>query len=372
MPVQPIGKVNKKGAYGSPYSISDYYKVNPDFGTVADFKRLVDSVHAKGMYLIIDEVANHTAWDNGWIYTNPDWYTHDSAGKIIPPNPDWTDVADLNYDNSQLRAEMIKSMKYWIDSFNIDGYRCDAASMVPDDFWKSCIDTLRKMRPLLMLAESDDPKMYKDGFDITYGWNMYHDLIHIWKGDSLTSSLFRILASDEVNYPAEYHAIRFITDHDENSWDDVPQVKFLNEDGAKAAFVTMVTLPGVPFIYQGQEVGYPQKINLFEKYNIDWNENPEVRSFYTTMLTLYDSSEILQNGRLEKINSGSEDVLMFNRILEHDSMTVMVNVRNHPVNIVLPGVLAGKSYCSVLKNKAVKHSKSFQLGPYEYEILQFQ
>src|ERR1043165_2782570 len=193
MPIQPLGKENHKGTYGSPYSIQNYTEVNPDFGTKADFKKLVDSVHAKGMWIIIDEVANHTAWDISWVKDHPDWYTHDSTGKIIPPVKDWNDVADLNYGNVDLQKEMIHSMKYWIDSFNIDGYRCDAASMVPDSFWKACISILRQQRPLLMLAESDGASMYEDGFDMTYGWEMYSVLKKVWSGDTAVSTIDTVL-----------------------------------------------------------------------------------------------------------------------------------------------------------------------------------
>lgn len=368
MPIQPIGKLNKKGTFGSPYSLSDYYAVNPDLGTKADFKRLVDSIHAKGMYVIIDEVANHTAWDNPWVTQHPDWYTHDSTGKIISPVADWTDVADLNFDNQDLRKEMIRSMKYWVDSFNIDGYRCDAAGMVPDDFWKECITELRKSRPLLMLAENDDPKMYANGFDMTYGWRLYHNLKDIWSGKQPIGSMDSVLFWEKKAFPYNYRPIRFTDDHDENSWDNIPEVKFQSADGAKAAFVVMATMPGVPFIYQGQEVGYATKINLFEKYNIDWNTNPDLRNFYRSMLHLYNTSDVLKNGTVNRIPAGN-DVLMYTRTLNDSMMVIMVNIRNKQVKAAMPKELMSRNYSNALTNEQVMFSYDLNFAPYEYKIL---
>ncbi len=344
MPIQPLGKEKHKGTYGSPYSIQNYTEINSDFGTKADFKRLVDSVHAKGMYLIIDEVANHTAWDHPWVTQHPEWYTHDSISKkIISPVADWTDVADLNFSNVALQEEMIHDMKYWIDSFEIDGYRCDAASMVPDSFWKQCISILRQQRPLLMLAESDSPTMYDDGFDMTYGWYMYSVLKNVWKGDSTTTAVQRCLQNEATKFPGNYKPVRFITNHDEDSWDDVPEMKFINRNGAKAAFVTMITLPGVPLLYDGQEVGYPTKINLFEKYTLDWSANIDLQQWYQSVVKFYDHSDVLKKGRLDEFFVENPHVLIYQRkLLGIDPLWIIVNSSDTVVIAKIPGELQNK------------------------------
>lgn len=369
MPIQPIGQLEKKGTYGSPYSISDYYGINPDYGTKADFKRLVDSVHAKGLFVIIDEVANHTAWDNAWVKDHPDWYTKDSTGKMIPPVPDWTDVVDLNYDNQELRKEMIRSMKYWVDSFNIDGYRCDVAGEVPFDWWKECITELRKSRPVLMLAEGDDPRLYESGFDMTYGWQMYATMKQIWNAKRPLAAIDTVLAKEKSDYPAHYRPIRFSDNHDENSWDNVPAVKFQSADGAKAAFIALAMLPGVPLLYNGQEVGYGTRINLFEKYNIDWTANGDLRQFYKEVIHLYSTNETLKKGSVQRMAPENKDVLIYTRTLQDSLMVVMVNVRNKAVATTMPKELAGRQLVNAFTGDAWTDSATIKFTPFGYAIL---
>lgn len=369
MPIQPTGQLNKKGTYGSPYSISDYTAVNPNYGTKKDFQRLVDSVHAKGMYIIIDEVANHTSWDHAWVKEHPEWYMKDSTGKMVPPVADWTDVADLNFDNLELRQELIRTMKYWIDSFNIDGYRCDVAGMVPFDWWKECITELRKSRPIIMLAEGDDPKLYECGFDMSYGWQMYQALKQVWAGKQTFAAIDTVLLKEKKNYPYNYRPIRFIDNHDENSWDNIPAVKFKTTDGAKAAFVVMATLPGVPLLYNGQEVGYDTQINLFEKYTINWSANSELRKFYKDILQLYHHSEILKSGSVQRIVAASDKVLMFTRTLNDSMIVVMVNTANEPATVAMPEALMSRNYNDMLTNEEAHFSYDLSFKPYEFRIL---
>ncbi|MFI5135514.1 MAG: alpha-amylase family glycosyl hydrolase [Chitinophagales bacterium] len=371
MPIQPLGKLNHKGTYGSPYSIQNYTEVNPDFGTKADFKKLVDSIHAKGMWIILDEVANHTAWDNPWITSHPEWYTHDSVtGKIISPEKDWTDVADLNYDNVELRKQMIHDLRYWIDSFNIDGYRCDAAHMVPDDFWKQAISIMRQDRPIIMLAESDHVSMYDDGFDMTYGWYMYSVLKSVWKGDSTSQAVERCLHDETTRFPANYRALRFITNHDEDSWDNVPEVKFTSRDGAKAAFFTMVTLPGTPLVYNGQEVGYPTKMNLFEKYSIDYSVNPDLQKWYSSILNFYDHNDVLRKGTLDEFDSENKSVLIYERkLLGQDPLWVIVNAQDSEVVAQLPASLQNRKMEDLISHEGIVTEKEIKLHPFEYHLV---
>ncbi|MEI7669811.1 MAG: alpha-amylase family glycosyl hydrolase, partial [Pseudomonadota bacterium] len=239
MPIQPTGIEKHKGTYGSPYSVMNYTEVHPDFGTKADFKQLVDSCHALGMNIIIDHVANHTSWDNPWVAKHPDWFNKDSLGNIIPSVPDWTDIADLNYDNKEMRTEMIRCLQYWVKEFDLDGYRCDVAEMVPNDFWKEAIDSIRKIKNVVMLAEGADPKLYDAGFNITYGWDYYHNLKKIFKDDEPVTKLADVIADEKKKYAAVARQIRFITNHDENSWDNTPNELFGNINGTKAAYTIM-------------------------------------------------------------------------------------------------------------------------------------
>ena len=183
MPINPIGITNRKGILGSCYSIKDYLAVNPDFGTMDDFKNLVNRAHSLGMKVIIDWVANHSSWDNNLITEHPEWYTHDSTGKIISPNADWTDVADLDYSQPGIREYMKDAMIFWIKETDIDGFRCDMAGMVPVDFWNNAVPVIKKVKPVFMIAEWDTPEMHDTAFDMTYGWELFHLMNSIARGE---------------------------------------------------------------------------------------------------------------------------------------------------------------------------------------------
>ncbi|RLA58824.1 MAG: alpha-amylase, partial [Epsilonproteobacteria bacterium] len=188
MPIQPIGELNRKGGMGSYYSVMDYTAVNPEFGTMDDFKSLVNKAHKMDMKILLDWVANHTSWDNVWIADHPDWFTKDSLGNFMAPNPDWSDVMDLNYDNMEMRAAMIDAMRYWVVETDVDGFRCDVAYMVPTDFWNNVRIALDAEKPVFMLAEAEQTDLHLQAFDMTYGWELMHIMNHIASGDSTLSS----------------------------------------------------------------------------------------------------------------------------------------------------------------------------------------
>jgi Alpha amylase, catalytic domain/Glycosyl hydrolases family 2, sugar binding domain len=231
MPIHPVGNIHRKGSLGSPYSVQDYYAINPEFGTLDDFKSLVNTVHQQGMKVIIDLVANHTAWDNPMLKEHPEWYTHNASGKIIPPNPDWTDVADLNYNNQELRKYMITMMKYWVRDIGIDGYRCDVAELVPTDFWETAAKELERIKPVLMLSEGTLPEHHIKAFDLTYSWNMYDVLEKVIR-DSTPATIFHdLLKTESYQFPRGSLRMRFNTNHD-NAWDG-PRLKNSLHKGQK-------------------------------------------------------------------------------------------------------------------------------------------
>ena len=284
MPIYPVGIANRKGTLGSPYAVRDYLAVNPEFGTVADFKALVQAVHARGMKLILDWVPNHTAWDNVWVQQHPAFYVRNDSGGLTVPRDDkgnltdWTDVAQLNYKNPEMRRAMIDAMRYWLVQFGIDGFRVDAAGFVPDDFWQEALPKLRASvkRPILLLAEWGDVKMHRFGFDLTYAWDSYSHLKAVW--DSVPASRFvEQELADLKTIPPGGMRLRFTTNHDETAWDKPPVVRFASAAGARAAFVAMALLPGRPLIYDGQEVESPQKLPLFEHDPIVWDQPNALR-----------------------------------------------------------------------------------------------
>lgn len=366
MPIHPVGEKNRKGTYGSPYSIRDFYDVNPEFGTKADFKALVDACHEKGMYVIIDLVANHTAWDNNWIEEHPDWYTTNAAGEIVPPVEDWMDVADLNYDNPAVPAEMAKVMAYWVKEFNIDGYRCDVAYMVPDDFWRTAIREIRDIKPIIMLAEAAGLNFHEVGFNYTYGWETYHQLKKIFKGESAVN-LTDFVEKEAALVPADGQIMRFITNHDETSWDDVPVNLFQSREGSLAAFVISSTLPGIPLVYNGQEIGHPEKMNLFEKSHIGWNANPQMQVSYAKIIALVQQEIVLRGTDITFYPD--EHVVSFKRGQGDDALFVLVNCRNDVSSYSPPAELIGRSFINLATGKSIKIGEKLNLLGYNYYML---
>ena len=201
---------------GSPYSIRDFKSINPDLGTESDLKNLVTSAHQPGIKVILDIACNHSSWDNLLIEEHPNWYTQDAQGKIIAPNENWSDVADFNYNQTGLREYMWEVLEYWVKEFDIDGYRLDVAELVPDDFWKTAAHRLQKIKPdILMLAEGDHPRLYLNGFHLTYGWNTRRAFYQIIKNDYPAEFLAQTLRKEYHRYPQHALKMRFTENHDE-------------------------------------------------------------------------------------------------------------------------------------------------------------
>jgi len=343
MPIYPVGVLNRKEPLGSPYSLSDYRGINPEFGTAADFRALVDAVHARGMKLILDWVPNHTSWDHVWVREHPDFYVRDSAGGLTVPRDDqgnltnWTDVAQLDYKNPVLRREMIAAMSYWLTEFGIDGFRVDVAGFVPDDFWREAVPALRAAVPrkILLLAEWGDVKMHRFGFDLSYAWDSYHRLKAVWKGasaDTLVSSELAELAA----MPAGGMRLRFATNHDETAWDKPPVILFGGAAGARAAFVAMALLPGRPLLYNGQEVESPQTLRLFYRDAVEWGQPgaASARAFYRRVVELARTDSAFVSGDFRQVEtSATADVIAY---LRGDAL-VLVNARPRAVTLTVTG-----------------------------------
>lgn len=333
MPIHPIGETARKGTLGSPYSIADYRAINPEFGTISDFRDLVEAIHARGMFVMLDLVANHTAWDHAWVIEHPEWYVTDDAGRVThPPGTDWTDVAQLDFSVPEVRDAMRGIMRFWVEEFGVDGYRADVAELVPQDFWEEAIAELRGIRPVLMLAEGHDPRLHDAGFDLTYSWTTYHAMKEVWRG--VAADTLNALVSQEMGDFPLSGRLRFTTNHDETAWDDTPLVLFGGPDGARAAAVIAATMPGVPLIYNGQEVGDPQRLPLFERVPIDWEADTEMRSFYRDLLARRRASLALREGRHEALDHDRPmDVLAYRRVAAGDTASVVVNTRSVPVEV---------------------------------------
>src|SRR5882724_9886019 len=307
MPIHPIGAKFRKGKFGSPYSVSDYYAVNPDYGTLDDFKKLVAGAHQRGMKVIMDVVANHTAWDSVMM-AHPDFYKHDARGKMISPMPEWTDVAAINYANPALREYMIAVLQYWIQTCDVDGFRCDTASMVPTDFWEQASARLKQIKPnIMMLAEASKPELLNKAFDVDYSWPLLSTTDDVLIHGAPASNIRRSWEKSLAQFPRDALHMQISDDHDETR-----AVTRYGLDGALAASALMFTLDGVPLIYNGMEVGDTTESGapaLFEKMPIFWpiaERRPEFPRFYKQMVALRRSSSALRRGTLEWLRNSDD------------------------------------------------------------------
>lgn len=333
MPIHPTGEHLKKGTLGSPYAVRDYYGINPGYGTTNDFKQLVTAAHARGLKVIIDLVANHTAWDSVMM-AHKEFYKQDSTGKVIPPVAEWTDVAGLNYANPQLRRYMIDMLKYWVQEFDLDGFRCDVAGMVPTDFWEEARAELQRVKPsIIMLAEASKPELLVRAFDFDYAWPLHGALNKVLLEGAPASELRRSWEESLRSFPKGALHLRISDNHDE-----ARAVARFGIRGALAAQVFMLTLDGVPLFYNGMEVGDATESGdpaLFEKLPVFWKpkERPALRDIYRQLIQLRKQHAAFQNDRLIWLpNSQSSDVVSFMRLDGKDEFVVVVNFSSRPVN----------------------------------------
>jgi glycosidase len=337
MPIQPIGELNRKVVgeenNGSYYSISDYTAVHSDYGSVEDFKRVVEKAHSMGMKVILDWVANHTAFDHHWVKEHPEFFTAGPNGNspiVALDNDggatDWTDVADLNYANPDLHDAMYEEMAWWIKECDIDGFRCDVAGFVPIDFWNTTRPRLEEIKPVFMLAEWEDPA-HMEAFNMNYGWEFHHILNELAKGKKASTEVVEYLKKNDSLYSDDDIRMYFTTNHDENAWNGTVFER-MGEQHLNM-FVIAATLPGMPLIYSGQEAGLDHRLSFFGKDEIDWS-NEEYKNFYSRMLKIKHENEALWNakwgGDLELIDMGEENVLAYRRIKGNNEVVVFVNL----------------------------------------------
>ncbi|MDE5789986.1 MAG: alpha-amylase [Muribaculaceae bacterium] len=334
MPIHPISEDGRKGKLGSYYAVRDYKGVNPEFGNIDDFRKVVKAAHDNGMKVIIDWVPNHSGRDNAWVKNHPEWYQRNEKGEMFGPY-DWTDVYKFDYSNPEMRKAMTDAMAFWLREADIDGFRCDVAFEVPTDFWNENRPQLEAVKPsIFMLAEAPNPELVEHGFDMDYNWPM-KDLFsaiaatsgqYTFKGEDgnikqfpekHASDIYVRLEEEANNYPADSYLMNMTTNHDLNSWEGTEFERLGNLQEAFA--VLMYTLPGMPLIYTGQEVGMNRAFEFFEKDEApDWNSGKEVTAFYKKLNDLKHSRKELAAGskegaKLERLATASDDVIAFRR-----------------------------------------------------------
>ncbi|HEV7332222.1 MAG TPA: alpha-amylase family glycosyl hydrolase [Flavisolibacter sp.] len=332
MPIQPIGKEGRKGVLGSYYAISDYRSVNPEFGTMQDWKDLVAQVHSMGMKVIIDWVPNHTAPDHPWVKQHPEFFIRDSSGTPVhQPGTDWTDTRKLDFKNRQLWDSTLNIMKYWVTETGIDGFRCDHAQGQGQEFWTRANAELKGLKPgLLMLAEAEDPWVYKAGFDMSYAWKFFHKMVDVAAGRRPANSLDSVLREADTTFkdPGALF-LHFTSNHDENSWNKADYGTMPGASHAPFAVITQTIKQSVPLIYSGQEVPVLDSISFFYKDTISFNQLGRA-PFYKTLLNLRRSNAALAaNASFKKLRTSNDAAIYaFEREKDGNKVLVVTNLTN--------------------------------------------
>lgn len=365
MPIHPDGEVN---SVNSPYAVRDYKEVGSEYGTLEDLRKLTDEAHSRGMAVMMDWVANHTAWDNDWIQ-NKSWYSQDTNGNIIhPPGTNWEDVADLNFDNEEMRTAMIDAMKYWLLEANVDGFRCDYADGVPFDFWQEAWGNLDSIpdREFIYFAEGTRDDHFSAGFDLNFSWQFY-DAVKQDFNNQTAGKIFEVDENEKAGTPENKSWVRFTTNHDESAWDATPISLFNGRDGALAASVATIFSGGVPLIYGSQEVGVSNTIPFFSNSSINWSSNPEMLSAYQKMLQFYASSEVARRG--ENTAFPHNDVLCFKKSFENEEILIISNLKDNSINFSIPAELENSEWTDIMAESSLKLESDISLAPYQFYIL---
>jgi alpha-amylase len=385
MPIHEVGMKNRKAFgdksidqvpaedkdkyYGSHYSVKDYRSVTPNYGTKEDFDNLVKTAHKNDMLVILDWVANHTAWDHAWVTEHNDYYTRDKNGKMIAPF-DWTDVAELDFNNPNLRTAMIEDMKYWITNHNIDGFRCDVAMEVPRDFWDRASSELNTVKPIFMLMEAEQPDLMENAFDMQYGWEVHHIFNKICKEENTVLEFDKYMVAYKDKYQTDDISMVFTSNHDENSWNGTEYERMKDAVETFAALTFM--MPGMPLIYNGQEYDLKKRLKFFEKDQFEKIEG-RMMPVYKKLGNLKNTRKALHGGKnpaaYNRLKTNNDKkILLFERTKEEDTLTFVANLSRETQSFTVAKTLKGKD---LMNGNIINIEKDvpFTLKPWQYIIL---
>lgn len=365
MPITPISQIGKKGTLGSYYACSSYTKLNPEFGTPTEFLNLVNESHALGMKVIIDWVANHTGREHEWMEQHPEWFSRNDAGAFTERNG-WDDVVDLNYANAAMRQALIGAMQYWVRDFNIDGFRCDMAHLVPLDFWVQARKALETIQPLYWLAECEDVN-YHQVFDTSYAWSLMHASEKVAREGQGVHEIYNVLHG-YTQYPAGATKLLFTSNHDENSWNGTEYEKY--GVAAKAWAVFTHTWKGIPLIYSGQELPNHKRLLFFDKDAIEWGPQPALHAFYKTLSELRKNYAAIVDGQTINLPVDKDDVMAYLRFDANDCILVILNLSNKHHQIRITQEMLKGSFQNIFSTLSFQFngSISFELMPGDYFV----
>ncbi|ULQ56675.1 alpha-amylase family glycosyl hydrolase [Flavihumibacter rivuli] len=372
MPITPIATEKRKGTLGSYYACSDYTSTNPEYGTVADFKALVEEAHQLGFKVIIDWVANHTGWGHTWTRTHPDYFKKNEKGEFYDRNG-WDDVIDLDYSNPNMRSDMIEAMRFWVKECDIDGFRCDMAMLVPLDFWKTARSSLDKEKKLFWLAECEEAN-YHEAFDATYTWEWMHKTADYYKKKTTIAGLDSLLDKYETSFLPSSFRTFFTSNHDENSWNGTEYEKY--GDMARSLAVFSCTWNGIPMLYSGQELPNKKRLKFFEKDPIEWNGTYALEGFYRTLLTLHKTHPALRAGdpaaRTYRLKTSANDrIFAFLRKNGDAEVLVLLNLSPEDgVNFTIQDDLVKGQYRNAFGDSPQDFSghMNYRLGAWDFRV----
>jgi glycosidase len=375
MPIHPIGEKNRKGSLGSYYSVKDFYGINPEFGNLDQFKQLVDEIHKQGMYVIIDWVGNHCAWDNQLVTEHPEWFTKTEEGNFQPtPWYDWEDIIDFDYEQEGIRTYMINAMKYWVSETNIDGYRCDVAGFMPVDFWVDVRAELDQIKPVFMLAEWESRDLHQKSFDMTYSWSLWNKLHEVCAKKAPLTGLLEYLSHDVNAFPTNAYRMTFTDNHDKNSWEGNMYDNF--QDGLETSIVFSAVVRGMPLVYSGQEAGLNRSLAFFEKDLIEWQEHP-FALLYQKLFELKHRNESLWNGdhggkMVRIVNDKTNEIIAFSRTKKNSQVIGVFNFSDKKMKAKLELNHYEGTFLNVFNNKSfhISDLSELEIEPWGYLVFE--
>lgn len=373
MPIHPIGEERRKGEMGSPYAVRDYRAINPDLGSEEEFRAFVDEAHRLGMQVILDWVANHSAWDNPLVTENPEWYTRTPEGEMTHPvGTDWVDVADFDYSQAGLREYMTGSLAYWVREFDIDGYRADVAGYVPLDFWNRARAELEAIKPVFMLAEWEQRDLHASAFDASYAWAWKNAMQELVSEGSGAGPIRAYYTDQQVTWPRNAYRMVYTDNHDQNSWDGVASEIY--GDAYEAAIALSFVGSGIPLIYNGQEADLDRQLSFFDKDRIEWRDG-EYQELFRTLATLKEQERALWNGKfgapmVDVPNSEPEAIFSFVRGNDAERVFAIFNLTDNDQSFTLEKARHAGSYVDAIEGTAAEFGgdDAVTLGPWDYRI----
>ena len=374
MPIHPIGETNRKGTLGSPYSVKDYFGVNPEYGTMQDLKNFVDAAHAQGMHVILDWVANHSAWDNPVVAQHPDWYERDWRGNYRPtPWFDWSDIIDFDYSKPAMRRYMTEAMKFWVREAGIDGFRADVAGAVPIQFWENVRIELEKIRPVFMLAEWEYPEFNRRAFDASYAWKLTEAMHAIADGKADTGALFGYFSWHESAWPRAAYKMAYTSNHDTNSWEGTDAEIY--GQALPAMIALTFAADTMPLIYNGQESGNTKRLEFFEHDPIVWRDHPN-GALFKKLIAFKKANPALANGQfgapmIKVDNTVPAKVFSFVREQDGNKVLALFNFSSETQTIGFSDTLPAGRYTDFADGKPISVAQGTKLvmKPWSYRLL---